>query len=87
MPSARKSILVVDDDPGMADTLTDILQAGEYEVATAHSGDVAVRMLIMMAAHTRDGLVQEAETRSGFPVPPKPLDLQRVPALATSATA
>jgi CheY-like chemotaxis protein len=70
MPSARKSILVVDDDPGMADTPTGILQAGEYEVATAHSGDVAVRML-----------------RSGFPVLPKPLDLQRVLALATSATA
>lgn len=41
----------------------------------------------MMAAHTQDGLVQEAETRSGFPVLPKPLDLQRVPALATSVTA
>src|SRR4029077_4037262 len=45
MPSARKSILVGDDDPGMADTLTDIFQANRDEVATAHSGDVAVRML------------------------------------------
>lgn len=122
MPSVRKSILVVDDDPGMADTLIDILQANEYEVATAHSGDVAVRMVrrraydlvlmdiqmpginglqalttmkaeglarrvIMMTAHTRDDLVREAETRSGFPVLPKPLDLKRVLDLATSATA
>lgn len=39
MPSARKTILVVDDDPGMADTLTDILQANQYEVAIACSGD------------------------------------------------
>lgn len=122
MPSVRKSILVVDDDPGMADTLTDILQANEYEVATAQSGDVAVRMVrrraydlvlmdiqmpginglqalttmkaeglarrvIMMTAHTRDELVKEAETRSGFPVLSKPLDLQRVLDLATRATA
>jgi DNA-binding NtrC family response regulator len=122
MPSVRKCILVVDDDPGMADTLTDILQANEYEVATAPSGDVAVRMVrrraydlvlmdiqmpginglqalttmkaeglarrvIMMTAHTRDDLVREAETRSGFPVLPKPLDLKRVLDLATSATA
>ncbi len=122
MPSVPKSILVVDDDPGMADTLTDILQANEYEVATAYSGDVAVRMVrrraydlvlmdiqmpginglqalttmkaeglarrvIMMTAHTRDDLVKEAETRSGFPVLPKPLDLKRVLDAATSATA
>jgi DNA-binding NtrC family response regulator len=122
MPSARMSILVVDDDPGMADTLTDIFRANQCEVATAHSGDVAVRILrrraydlvlmdiqmpglngvqalttmkteglagrvIMMTAHIRDELVTEAEKRSGFPVLPKPLDLKRVLALATSATA
>jgi DNA-binding NtrC family response regulator len=121
MPSGRKTILVVDDDVGMADTLTDILQAHEYEVAIAHSGDAAVSMtrrraydlvlmdiqmpgldgvqaltamkaeglathVIMMTAHTRDALVKEAEKRSGFPVLPKPLDLERVLALATSAT-
>ena len=45
MPSARKSILIVDDDVGMGDTLTDILQANQYEVATAHSGDAAVSMM------------------------------------------
>jgi len=39
-----KSILVVDDDLGMADTLTDIFQANQYRVATAHSGEAAVAM-------------------------------------------
>ena len=121
MPSARKTILVVDDDPGMADTLTDIFQANQYEVAIAHSGGAAVSMarrraydlvlmdihmpglngvqtltamraeglaacVIMMTAHTRDELVEEAEKRSGFPVLAKPLDLERVLSLATSAT-
>ena len=121
MPSARKSILIVDDDVGMADTLTDILQANQYEVAIAHSGETAVSMtrrraydlvlmdiqmpglngvqaltamkaeglathVIMMTAYTRDELVKEAEKRSGFPVLPKPLDLERVLSLATSAT-
>lgn len=121
MPSARKTILVVDDDVGMADTLTDIFQANQYEVAIAHSGDAAVSMtrrraydlvlmdiqlpglngvqaltamkaeglakrVIMMTAHTRGELVKEAERRSGFPVLPKPLDLERVLSLATSAT-
>jgi DNA-binding NtrC family response regulator len=124
MPSAcagRKSILVVDDDVGMADTLTDIFLANQYEVATAHSGDAALRMarsgaydlvlmdiqmpglngvqalnamkteglakrVIMMTAYTRDELVKEAEKQSGFPVLPKPLDLDRVLSLATSAT-
>jgi DNA-binding NtrC family response regulator len=119
--TARKSILVVDDDVGMAETLTDILQANQYEVATAHSGDAAVHMarsgsydlvlmdiqmpglngvqaltamkteglakrVIMMTAYTRDDLVKEAEKQSGFPVLPKPLDLERVLSLATSAT-
>jgi CheY-like chemotaxis protein len=45
------------------------------------------KRVIMMTARTRDDLVKEAETRSGFPVLPKPLDLKRVLALATSATA
>lgn len=40
----RRSILVVDDDVGMADTLSDIFQANQYEVTTAHSGDAAVAM-------------------------------------------
>lgn len=121
MPSARKTILVVDDDLGMADTLTDIFQANQYEVAAAHSGEAAVSMarsraydlvlmdihmpglngvqtltamraeglaacVIMMTAHTRGELVKEAEKQSGFPVLPKPLDLERVLSLATSAT-
>jgi DNA-binding NtrC family response regulator len=119
--AAHKSILVVDDDIGMADTLTDILEANRYEVGAAHSGDAAVSMVrdraydlvlmdiqmpglngvqaliamkaggmvarvIMMTAYTRDDLVEEAERQSGFPVLPKPLDLDRVLALATSVT-
>ena len=119
--AGRKSVLVVDDDIGMADTLTDILEANQYEVATAHSGAAAVSMatsdaydlvlmdiqmpglngvealgamkaaglgacVIMMTAYTRDALVREAERLSGFPVLPKPLDVERVLALATRAT-
>jgi two-component system response regulator RegA len=111
----------VDDDIAMADTLTDILQANQYEVAIAHSGEAAVSMtrrrayhlvlmdiqmpglngvqaltamkaeglaerVIMMTAHTQDELVKEAEKRSGSPVLLKPLDLERVLVLATSAT-
>ena len=118
-PAGRKSVLVVDDDVGMADTLTDIFEANHYEVATAHSGEAAVIMarstaydlvlmdiqmpglngvqalttmkaeglapcVIMMTAYTGDELVQDAEKRSGFPVLPKPLDLERVFALARS---
>ena len=123
MPSAgsiRRSILVVDDDVGMADTLTDIFEANQYEVTTAYSGDAALSMaargvydlvlmdiqmpglngvqalsamkaaglvacVIMMTAYTRDELVKEAERQSGFPVMPKPLDLDRVLTLAASA--
>jgi CheY-like chemotaxis protein len=44
LPSGGRSILIVDDDVDTADTLTDILQANQYEVATAHSGDAAVSM-------------------------------------------
>ena len=115
------SILVVDDDLGMADTLTDIFQANHYQVATAHSGEAAVAMarsraydlvlmdiqmpglngvqaltamkseglaprVIMMTAYTRDELVREAEKQSGFPVMPKPLDLERILSLATKMT-
>lgn len=124
MPDAdrgQKSILVVDDDRGMADTLSDILEANHYRVATASSGDVAVAMtaggaydlilmdiqmpglngvqaltamkarglssrVIMMTAYTRDELVTEAERTSGFPVLPKPLDLEHLLALASRAT-
>ena len=125
MPSTRapgKSILVVDDDLGMAETLTDILEANQYEVTRAHSGEAAVKMarltaydlilmdiqmpglngvqaltamkieglapcVVMMTAYTRDELVDEAETRSGFAVLPKPLDLDRVLAVARRVTA
>jgi DNA-binding NtrC family response regulator len=115
------SILVVDDDLGMADTLTDIFLANRYRVATAHSGEAALAMVrrdaydlvlmdiqmpglngvqalttmkaeglaprvIMMTAYTRDELVREAEKQSGFPVMPKPLDLERVLSLATRVT-
>jgi CheY-like chemotaxis protein len=119
--SGPKSILVVDDDVGMADTLTDIFQASRYQVATAHSGDAAVAMarsgayqlvlmdiqmpglngvqaltimkaegltprVIMMTAYTRDELVREAEKQSGFPVLPKPLDLEQLLSLVATAT-
>jgi two-component system response regulator HydG len=39
------SVLVVDDDVGMVDTLDDILSARRYRVGTAHSGAAAVAMV------------------------------------------
>src|SRR5207245_10348591 len=42
------SVLVVDDDLGMVDTLVDILSARRYRVETAHSGDAAVAMVRRM---------------------------------------
>jgi two-component system, NtrC family, response regulator HydG len=36
-------ILVVDDEPGMRDTLVDILEGEGYSVAAAHDGDAALR--------------------------------------------
>jgi DNA-binding NtrC family response regulator len=39
------SILIVDDDAGMVDTLADIFAAKRYAVATAPSGDAAVGMV------------------------------------------
>jgi len=43
MPS--RSVLVVDDDPGTVETLTDILAAKTYRVTSANSGDAAVEMV------------------------------------------
>jgi CheY-like chemotaxis protein len=43
------SVLVVDDDVGMVDTLVDILRARRYRVGTAHSGEAAVAMVRQMA--------------------------------------
>jgi CheY-like chemotaxis protein len=39
-----KIILLVDDDVGMVETLTDILEANRCRVSFAHSGDAAVNM-------------------------------------------
>jgi two-component system, NtrC family, response regulator HydG len=39
------SVLVVDDDAGMVDTLSDILAARGYQVAMAGSGQAAVGMM------------------------------------------
>ena len=115
------SILLVDDDEGMVETLADILTARDYAVSTADSGEAAVeqvrrsgfdvvlmdikmpglngvealrtmkaeglaKRVIMMTAHMRGKLVKEAEEQSGFPVLPKPLDMERLLALAMSAT-
>jgi len=43
MPS--RLVLVVDDDPGTVETLTDILSAKTYRVTSANSGDAAVEMV------------------------------------------
>lgn len=43
--SADATLLLVDDDVGMVDTLSDILSARGYDVATASSGDAALVMV------------------------------------------
>jgi DNA-binding NtrC family response regulator len=43
--TSSASVLVVDDDVGMVDTLGDILVASGYAVARAHSGATAVTMV------------------------------------------
>jgi two-component system response regulator HydG len=41
----RKSILIVDDDPGMTDTLSDILFEKGYDVDTTDNGYQAIKMV------------------------------------------
>ena len=43
--TARPSVLIVDDDVGMVDTLRDVFDAKGYDAATAHSGQAAVAMI------------------------------------------
>jgi DNA-binding NtrC family response regulator len=45
MSGARKRILIVEDDPGLRFTVSDALEEGGYEVATAESGTAASEML------------------------------------------
>ena len=45
MSARAGSVLVVDDDAGMVETLADILEARRYRVGTAESGASAVQML------------------------------------------
>jgi two-component system, NtrC family, response regulator HydG len=42
--SPSPTVLVVDDDVGMVETLADILREHSYQVATGHSGEAAVSM-------------------------------------------
>jgi DNA-binding NtrC family response regulator len=45
MPPMRdRVVLVVDDDVGMIETLTDILEASQCRVSSAHSGKAAISM-------------------------------------------
>jgi len=71
------SVLVVDDEPGMLETLTDILTAAGYAVTTAADGDEAVTEirrggydLVLMDVRMpgRDGVAVMAAT--GAPPPP-----------------
>jgi len=50
---AVRSVLVVDDDPGMAETLADILSVFGYAVTTANSAAAAVKVV----TETRPDLV------------------------------
>jgi DNA-binding NtrC family response regulator len=42
MSASTGTILVVDDDPGMRDTLTDVLEATGYQTSVADSGNAAL---------------------------------------------
>ena len=75
-PTTAK-ILVVDDDPGMLDTLRNVLTATRYETSMASSGHAAIAKA-MMTAYTQDELVAESQRTTGFEVFSKPLDLDRV---------
>jgi len=43
--SARATVLLVDDNVGMVETLADILSTRGHDVTTAHSGDAALVMI------------------------------------------
>ena len=45
MPHQGRRVLVVDDEPNIADTLVRILKLKGFEVAVAYSGEVAVAMV------------------------------------------
>jgi len=45
MPSVRRRLLVVDDDPDICDLLRDRLESEGFEVETAADGETALRLL------------------------------------------
>jgi CheY-like chemotaxis protein len=53
-----KFILLVDDDVGMVETLTDILEASQCRVSFAHSGAAAVNMA---AERTYDAVLMDIQ--------------------------
>ena len=50
-------VLIVDDEPGMLDTLNDVLQAQGYDVHTANSGEAAI--LVIAAAICRSVVLMD----------------------------
>jgi two-component system response regulator HydG len=57
-PTRRFRVLVVDDEPGMRETLVDILEAVGYDVSTAVDGDGA---LDVVHAHDVDVMVMDVQ--------------------------
>ena len=53
---AKASILIVDDEPSLRETLADLLEDDGYEVATAASGEVAIEMC---SAHRYDVILMD----------------------------
>ncbi len=53
---ATASILIVDDEPSLRETLADLLEDDGYEVATAASGEVAIEMC---SAHRYDVILMD----------------------------
>jgi DNA-binding NtrC family response regulator len=43
--AGKKSVLIVDDDPGTCETLSDILEVNGFDVATVKSGEGCLKMV------------------------------------------
>jgi CheY-like chemotaxis protein len=66
--TAALSVLIVDDEAGMRETVADILSACGYEVATATNGEDALNQLRDIRMPGRDGISVLREI--GGPPPP-----------------
>ena len=89
-------ILVADDDPGIRQLLTDVLEIEGYEVTAAADGETAVQVVaasrpdfvvldVMMPYLDGYGVLREIRARPGEPVPVLMLTAAADPASAARA--